>query len=1849
LVALLAWLVAGLPVAAQDQAATDIAAFEKALAGAKRDYVACRKASYRLERVVLVSEGGSTARNCTEILARAPEATVGFERRTIKAEVFKALARYRTVATALLTRRLRQKPVGRQRVVAAHAAYVSAQQRVAIQNANYTGYLRRDHRIGLSDEKVRLAREGYRARVRLEYMSASVAASVLAAQMPVVTEKSQRDQALRLSIPAGIGDSAPMPSLPVSVLVLHLGHLATDIASYDLNRRSQPQDARLVPVILGWKVEAAYEEYAYLAQSGLIVDAQTSRPFKGFLRNEVAKRVQQNLVDYLKWVVARNEPRSESLLGGWYRKTFHPDSRKAFAERVQAQLDASFESRVMSYLDSGMEPAPNVYYRAVANALNAERNVVLARFRHYLGEGFWNTGLGQLMRANNVLDPGNNLDDVRGRLTRLENDFDHLVKVFNAAAKAENPAALKESHPKYFKLLKDYGYILSYKDRSGTEKFSFHVPHSRHGLGATVRDAKAAADVPGAHLLDVISPKNIGVTTASIILPELAAGWVASAAQSSTVLSEGGLMALRVFTEAATGIAVDATVDYLEHDGKIDYEKFVLESVVLGGLLQVTGGATSKFIEKHLNPNATKAFQDAASDAFEKFSRQQAGQLDKFYEYLGEALGMGAEVAVTATFQALVEQQQLDSNYLGSLLLNTVLSRTISKNYGNTKEAARRFLDDPARQPEWLKGLLKVGPPELKQEMAEAIGAKLEEVQANLERYHEVIKESDDPDVRVMKTVQLLRGSDLSWTEMKELFGVAQETVNPIMSGVSDWRREHFVNMVHEARRRALDEIGENRTRQLRELSEQISDPAELLKAKEEVIERWSAEIASALQDPHTPGSKTPISDIDRSSPSAYLRKNLVALYDIYARQEAGDGIATSARAFDVNEYINVFPAITRNAEFSADLRTQTMRGNDPQLAAVRENIVKWRPGGQAGESTVLPDIAHGFTLPHGDAMEAISLAKRFRDAASEKQIEQIIANERKVLKRDIKAGRRTADDAAALENIIKFAKTSLADAEAKLSKLRDRIAREKGRDVSDPEVEWLAREELYNTRMHEIADLQYELSVIERRGERTPEALNLRAEIERRMNIAMRDGIETYSYSSGIHLVVTLAQSVEGMTVTKRIADPDFTISGRALRGKVSKQDLRGMLNDQLAFIAEHIHAYTAGHEVAYLTGRAIGKYVERAFLALTVGEHLSHAELMQRKPDDPARRLLEIAQKLTDDDVKNDPKKIMKILLAEAPGGNPDVNGGLAQIFFLIEQVFPRMQGMSGVARIYDGNVLGPKWTNPYARGPRATAIAREIKFIREIGETLGHHAAVKYVNAEIAVVEREIEHVISEISRLKSLGRRYRLVDMDRVVKLTKQANTLRRYQDGMPWQRAHSRAYADADREIADIEGAISQLEQNPRSGDIHEILMGDGGSAEYRRMVNRQKWLSYRLFILRENRPTFEARIERQYDAMDLTGPWTCDAGYSAQAKGVAANAGPGKLTLKLTFPKLGGNGPHYVMEANRRGDRLRGMVIDMNAKSKAFYPEGQEAQTRSLFEAILTRDGAELRTTYVSQMPGSKIRLELLECTRRVTPPPSAQVTFLSHEFAANTGMEAELRPGRGLLFVPVMEETIALAGRLVVKVRGRPVPLRGWSQSLPPGRYEIGYRTAGKSFKDTIEIAEGKVTKLSINPGYLVIKERTKSGRVITSQRAIIHEGSKLPATDTALPSDKTKIPLAPGSYELRLGSGPWQKDRPALVSQIKIEPGGTVQFDVVWSELQVAMSGTGVGSDMIGLRARTTVEKKDKWMPLNVLGGWANGSTLHVPLPAGDYELTDLSASGGRSVPVKIENESIARVAFP
>lgn len=1108
----------------------------------------------------------------------------------------------------------------------------------------------------------------------------------------VVAEAFRRSQPLRQ---AGAND--PRGRTRINETTDRLDNLLLRIATTDADeKRPDSRSASQHEAEMWLRArtrEMDVEEYQRIARGGQFISEKTGQPISGTQRERLALDAEKQLAEAVAY-----HSRDKRFLDFWSSK----DTRKDLADRLQSEVNAVPEYQALNYLSPNQDSMPS-YYLALANAVRRGQSDVDYWYTHeYLGQksetgqsaagAWWKTGFGTLARANDISGETSRAH-VEGRLNAMRQETDAAAEAFTAAANIRDPAQLPSTQRE---LLKAYGYLAEGPDK----KLRYTLPSGQRGLGQLTR-----ADLPGASWMDALSMETVAVTAASVALPELAGARVAAWATRAGLTTRSTAIATTAANLAAN-TAVDVGAQLLQ-TGTVEWDKTLLDNLVVGGAIGKAAGVVSE----GLTGAGGRLLKDTRLAKALKDSTHGPSMVRDAEALVRNALGLSSESALQSYYQSL-------RNGNPGLTYEDFLANVTTGAMGRAMSGHRQ-----ARAKDYLpyERVVATLTPEgrLRDALVGSSALALEErgrardyAESNRQTWERFMRATENGQKVDVTTIgRAMRDGEFSWADLKVVAADAPEALRPIHEAMAKEREKFYGQVDKLARSRALDDLNEEYASKLAAVEKGNLSPEAKLAQRQKLIADRDAELKLINEKESRLGSDAASSDIDRSWKSDRVRKAAKEVEEalLYQRDQDRPG-PTSARVFDLNEYYDVMPFIK-----------DSFGGGKTPDGKPRERIdLSKQEGVEVG----------GRRLTHPQTMEATSLA-----AAMMHMDEAQRARFEKNQMETAPAERRQA-----LADQFAWAKDSLTRETQALKDRAAKIAVETGRKADDPDVLLTARDQVYGERTRELQALESRINQMP--DPKSPEALALRAQWEQKMGVALREGIETYSQAAGLDLICNTLQgefktNPDGSrmmkdgkpvkrTARELMADTGFNINGR-LKDKYTSQQLDGMLNDQVMFLMEHVNGYREGHESAETAARAIGKYGERALLALSVmGENVAGL------PDGhPLKKLYQSTEQLVK--FKDDPAKLREYLAGLDSQGDPD--RGLRLLLNQVEGI-PGMQGLTGPGARKDAN----------AQALAGQAARRRWERERDEARMLGGAAG------ELEVARQQQRFVEDEQARLK-----------------------------------------------------------------------------------------------------------------------------------------------------------------------------------------------------------------------------------------------------------------------------------------------------------------------------------------------------------------------------------------------------------------------------------------------------------------------------------------------------------------
>jgi formylglycine-generating enzyme required for sulfatase activity len=270
----------------------------------------------------------------------------------------------------------------------------------------------------------------------------------------------------------------------------------------------------------------------------------------------------------------------------------------------------------------------------------------------------------------------------------------------------------------------------------------------------------------------------------------------------------------------------------------------------------------------------------------------------------------------------------------------------------------------------------------------------------------------------------------------------------------------------------------------------------------------------------------------------------------------------------------------------------------------------------------------------------------------------------------------------------------------------------------------------------------------------------HLAAEIERDWGYALREGIETYASFTGLDVVVNRGQAKK-MSMRDMINNPTFNREKLKEEGfDYSDRQLNGFLRDQLMMMTHHMNGFQEGGESSVDATSAVGKYAERAMLALK----LKGADLSK----EPYKSLSKASEALVK--ARKNPAELRRAL-EELGGGEGKADDGLRKLSGMIMEVVPGAEGLFDSGLVQDSKTPENLPIGQDLRRTRAMlASQRRLKEEQNRLSFLSGPATAALKAAEdIEWANHELEELRQEQQKRKNLGAKYLRKDWSKAEQL------------------------------------------------------------------------------------------------------------------------------------------------------------------------------------------------------------------------------------------------------------------------------------------------------------------------------------------------------------------------------------------------------------------------------------------------------------------------------------------------
>ncbi|MEO0511149.1 MAG: OmpH family outer membrane protein, partial [Verrucomicrobiota bacterium] len=628
-----------------------------------------------------------------------------------------------------------------------------------------------------------------------------------------------------------------------------------------------------------------------------------------------------------------------------------------------------------------------------------------------------------------------------------------------------------------------------------------------------------------------------------------------------------------------------------------------------------------------------------------------------------------------------------------------------------------------------------------------------------------------------------------------------------------------------------------------------------------------------------------------------------------------------------------------------------------------------------------------GFT--HGDIMESFGYAAAMMHMNSIQQ-RNFRGHERRRLLNDLKKRKieeGTPDYKSAVERFDKLFGRAQADLARGRLELRTKME-ELGLDPKVPENEIRARSALYQERIEAYYGKLKKLDKLRKKriGERPPgrtkkdrarihkemlakekadpELVKRRAEIEREMAYFLREGIETYSGSSTLDIVVVQMQ-IAKLKMGPALLDQNFTLAG-SLSG-LKKEHIDFMVRDQCLMMVEHVNGYFYGHELPYNSGKALAKYAQRALLAMKIKGDLNIKALVDASDmSDPALRLHRMCERLMEQ--KPNPTGFNDVLSSFTPEGNPDA--GLVELINVIEKVVPGMEYQSD--RDNFEHLPKLKTMSADANPFEVRRFFQYHRFIRlrenrEVEEKVLKHGGAEvleqYCKSRMTEVHTALQEIEERYARYMEMGSTYAPKDWPEVLRLERSIHGLKLVSRNVPGQPQPEWGKI-VTGPMQKMERRLQELKQTRRTD------LGPFSSPYYTRLWLQMNHLKLLITYYEEQlKKAAELKVkEAKLTALNLSGVWTFKNG---DQKGRAKIEHNGRdIKIWLTSDILTAKAPHFIVEGTYRRGHILGYWTELHSPPLKFNARNlapaKNWKNRGLFVGDVSIDRSFIKLTNAS-------------------------------------------------------------------------------------------------------------------------------------------------------------------------------------------------------------------------------------------------------------------------------------------
>jgi hypothetical protein len=1159
--------------------------------------------------------------------------------------------------------------------------------------------------------------------------------------------------------------------------------------------RASAQDREIEEHLRRLKREADIREYLHLAQGGVFVNPATGAALSQEMRDRIAKNATLILADLLKSKGIENS--ALRTLFGW------TDSRSEIGQQIEQSVRSNSWYQALDLINPSVTGAdPKMIALAMASVLRSSADQVYAWRTGQLPEGGnggitgWlyenfvakqKVGVGTALRVKD-LEKGGEIDK---QIEAYTAEVDAAVAALNEMAKTPDPKDLSAAN---HRLLEGLGFI----SRTPDGKETYRIPS-----GDTAARLQQNLHLPGATLLDLISGANAMKVVLMVATPQLIAAKVGVALEGLE-LGAGAIRTGEFLATALANASLDAGFQKYE-TGTVQWDRLVLDTVVvnlgLGVASEATGVVAKGVVGAAMGAEARELAKTFAKNAA---SRELAeGMVAQILGLTGDSAlltywqgkfqptGMSFDDFLANVLNGLIGRVAPVAGKAGVTAIKTATGLGAAGGRGILMVGPRSLRDailglSPALREAFVRGLT---PDQLSRFVEDARFAEAEHARkAAIERLSTALGEDylkldlKDPAL-IDKVTTALEAGTLSFTDLKAVLGETP-ALTGVVDGVNAYRLKVFDQIIDRAKTLARNDIEAEYAARMQKFKDALGEGSEIYKQAEADAKAWRDGELAKLEDSAkvadaAPGSKNNTSDIDRSLTSTFLRNTLKVATDEWFQRRGATRGATSAAAYDVNEYYNTMKFIEYLKEQKVDLKTATHKTPDGVIS-------------------------------HADMMEAMGLATAMMEMppAQREQFEKT----------------RTATGGERMMRLFSIAKESLAKADAELKAEVARLSTQ-GYDPNSPDTVTRARDNLYGKRASELAEREATLRRLV--AEKSPYAAQLAGEMEVEWAMTMREGIEAYTSFTGLEIIVSKAQ-IDGVSVremiegkvdpkalekfnakareenkTERTATKQQEMIDKALAegGGYSKGQLAAALDDQIRFMTHHIDAFYEGHESATQVASALSKYAERTVLFMKLmGLDVSTG---------PGKELSDISKDL----VKNR-GDLAKLKAVVTGYGGGDEAAGIRKLIALLGQTAPGMKGLFDPAvleavKTGPANDHGPGTTGTNSAALNAILRQREIER-RQQADMSGSRAVVQSTQTHKAQLENELAQLKAEKADEARLATQYNRSDWNVARELEAERDALQLEIGALPITAPMSETYKAVAEKLRQTQERLDQL-------------------------------------------------------------------------------------------------------------------------------------------------------------------------------------------------------------------------------------------------------------------------------------------------------------------------------------------------------------------------------------------------------------------------------------------------------